>query len=194
MLSGKMPADVLHRITYNVLQYSFKDNVAEGKTLWIRGGNSLRAVAFDGFFALTDSHDHLDYGPPAFFEMSLDDLKVLEKLLRDDNDGQFDLSDLPVSDPDDAFKSMMCDADALAHPSGYLTLGTVDFVALSPDRLRRLSLLKPQKLYPIDLAVFNGPAGTDPVIAFRYGPTARGAIAPVNRDDLKEKFKDGEIW
>lgn len=189
-MSGKIPADVLHRQCYNALLYSHKDTAAEGRTLWTRGGNNLRVTAFDDYFALTDTYAGLSHDQTAHGLMEIDLLKELEKSLRDESKPQ-EYSDLPLDPADSAFYPELYDADAICFPEGYLTLRPVDFVALSPDRLRKLSLIKPGG-FPIDCAVYTD--GTDDVIAFRCGPTVRGAMAPVDRTVLSELYLGEEVW
>lgn len=181
-------ADV-HRLAYNALLYSHKDTIAQGYTLWTRGGSLLRVTAFDDYFALTDMITGLEHEHAAHYLMKLDDLKAMEKELRD-IDSMISLADLNFL-PDDRQLSMeLHDADALCFPEGYLDEQAITVIALAPDRLRKLSLLKPSG-YPIDLKVFGDP---ESVIAFRYGPNVRGAMAPEDRQKLMKLYSNGEVW
>jgi hypothetical protein len=187
-----MKAEELHRMTYNALLYSHKDTAAQGYTLWTRGGDALRVTAFDDYFAITDRMTGLQHTNVKHDLMSLDELKTLEKLLRDMTD-EIAFDELPfVSTGGEGFAAELHDADALCFPEGYLTLGLVDYIALSPDRLRRLSLLKPAG-FPIDMCTYNDDK-KGVVLSFRYGPTVRGAIAPLDRKILKGLYQGEEIW
>jgi hypothetical protein len=193
-LTGAIPQETLWRMCYNALLYSHKDTSAQGHTLWTRGGDKLRVTAFDDYFALTDQVTRLDHDHARHFLMPIEELKTLEKDLRDKT-GPFDLGAMPFAPDDGVISAELHDADALCFPEGYLIPTPVKFFALSPDRLRRLSLLKPAG-YPIDCQVFVDVCtpDADKIIAFRYGPSVRGAMAPVNRDDLEKLYKGEEIW
>lgn len=179
-------------MTYNALLYSHKDTAAQGYTLWTRGGDALRVTAFDDYFAITDRITGLQHTSVKHELMDLAELKCLEKILRD-MAGEVSYDELSfVSTGGEGLAAELHNADALCFPEGYLTLGLVDYIALSPDRLRRLSLLKPAG-FPIDLATYNDKDG-HVVLSFRYGPTVRGAIAPLDREILKGLYIGEEIW
>lgn len=194
MQSGALPSKTLHRMVYNAILYSHKDTFAQGWTLWTVGGRSLRVTAFDDYFALSDQAQVRDFSGPDRSMMSLDMLKELEKSLRD-LDEDFDLANLPLEPWDQGIGPELQDADGLCFPEGYLNPTPADFVALSPDRLRKLSLIKPGG-YPIDFRVYDPPEGSDAerVIAFRCGPTVRGTMAAVSRSRLLELYSGEEVW
>lgn len=194
MIECKVPTKDLHRMVYNTLLYSKKDTAAQGRTLWARGDGKVRITAFDDYFALSDIHTDGVWTEPSFYLMELDDLKALELTLRDDENPRVDLSTLPLISAvtGSPMSRELWQADALCYPEGWLKEDTITMVAMAPDRLRKLSLIKPGK-FPIDLRVFADP-GADAVIAFRCGPTVRGAMAPVNREDLAKIYTGEEIW
>lgn len=193
----ELKAQDVHRLAYNTLLYSKKDSVAEGRTLWIRGGKTLRVTAFDDWFALTDHVSGLPHKmEQGSYAMDLEGLKLLEKELRDDK-GKINFDDLPLEvfprSAPELHELWM--ADQACFPEGYLTKTLIKHLALSPDRLRRLSLIKPGG-FPIDCAVWEDSTKMtyqDPMIVFKCGPTVRGAMAPVNREDLRKIYTE-EIW
>lgn len=194
MLSGQIRSQDLWRMAYNALLYSHKDTIAQGYTLWTRGGRYFRVTAFDDFFALTDREVLSDHTPVSHHVMEIDDLKTLEKELRD-TDHPVEIFDLELWPYERQKHQELMDADALCFPEGYLNVKPVESVAFAPDRLRKLSLLKPQG-YPIDCRVYerSSDEDLDPVIAFRYGPSVRGAMAPVNRDEILKLYQGEEVW
>lgn len=198
-MEGTVPATELHRITYNALQYSGKDTACQGTTMWYRWEDELAVVAFDDYFALSDSVRGMetDFDEEKPYLMDLGMLQILEKQLRE-TEGDFPLGDLPLEPLDqtlDPGKTLMAVTDKIfGLDSGYLSEAKDQGgFALNPDRLRRLSLLKP-KGYPIDFIHTYDVDRDEFPILFRYGPTCRGAIAPLDRTILKEKFKEGELW
>lgn len=197
-MEGSVPATELHRIAYNALQYSGKDTVTQGVTFWYRWEDELAVVAFDDYFALSDSVRgmEVDFDEEKPYLMPLDMLQILEKQLRE-TEGDFPLDDLPLEPLDhtlDPGKTLVAASDKIwGLDSGYLAGDSLAVFALNPDRLRRLSLLKP-KGYPIDFIHTYDVDRDEHPILFRYGPTCRGAIAPLDRTILKGKFKEGELW
>lgn len=203
-MEGSVPAVELHRIAYNALQYSGKDTAVQGTTMWYRWEDELAVVAFDDYFALNDAvrgiPDWDEEEKPSL--MTLGQLQNLEKALRD-MEGDYTLGDLPFVDPEEtlgpamtseAGKTLQAVTDKIfGLDSGYLSGDSLAVFALNPDRLRRLSLLKP-KGYPLDFQTAYDVDRDENVILFRYGPNCRGAIAPLDREILKEKFKEGELW
>lgn len=192
-IQGTIKAQSLRRMAYNAGIYSHKDTVAQGWTLWAIWDDSVAVTAFDDFFALTDSeviYDEVDLTRETAYYMSIGDLTVLEKSLRDDT-GEYDLSLLPLSDPPGGVPAVIGAAESLCYPEALCDPTPLLSVALAPDRLRKLSLIKPGG-YPIDCQVFD--TATGPVVAFRCGPTVRGSMAPVDRDRLAEVYSGEEIW
>lgn len=190
-LHGSVKTKELWRALYNTILYSHRDTAAQGYSLWTRGGKTLRITGFDDWFALTDTISGLEYSPPSFHVMELTDMKTLEKTLRD-SDESWEMEDLPLIEADRSIHTELFESEALCFPEGYLNPRPVDSVALSPDRLRRLSLLKPAG-FPLDCRVYEQ-VDYEPVIAFRYGPTVRGAMAPVSRETILELYSGEEVW
>lgn len=193
-ISGTIKAQSLRRMAYNALIYSHKDTAVQGWTLWAIWDDSITVTAFDDYFALTDSeviYHEVDLTRETAYYMSIGDLTALEKSLRDDT-GEYDLLSLPLSDPPEGVPAVIGAAESLCYPEALCDPTPLLSVALAPDRLRKLSLIKPGG-YPVDCQVFD--TATGPVIAFRCGPTVRGSMAPVDRELLKKRYDDGEeIW
>lgn len=198
-LSGKIPLSTLRRCTYNSLLYSHKDTMAKGDTLWTFWDDELHVTAFDDYFSLVDICDDLvdqpSLGDPQYFLMTLGDLKELDKVLRDSEGEVVSLDGLVLagaSDQDPSFQVLYEAAGLSFQSSGTLTKGRVDSFALSPDRLRKLSWIKPGG-FPIDCQVFDM-EGHKPFIGFRCGPTVRGAMSLMDRDKLAELYEGEEIF
>lgn len=192
-LNGTVSAEELHSLTYNVLQYSGKDTTAQGSTCWHTVEDQLYVTAYDDYFALTDSL-RLDVALPNLrYELDYADLQALEKHLRD-RTGPLDLDEISLR----MFpKKVLLDAEEIVFgiDSGHMLAMPYecpDF-AVSPDRLRRLSLLKP-KGYPIDFRMLYCEEHDAEVLGFRYGPTVRGVIATLKRHVLRGMYEGEEIW
>lgn len=58
---------------------------------------------------------------------------------------------------------------------------------VSPDRLRKFSLLKPRGIYPVSF-IFVTWRGID-ILRFKMGPYVRGSMAILDDNALRESFK-----
>lgn len=192
---GTVPAQELHRMAYNALQYCSKDSTVKGQTLWTLEGEDLSVTAYDDYFAVNDHGGLIEVFegiPDTRGVMDLKTLQELEKFLRD-KDKTFDLASLDselvgaVDVLEDAHDLIYTDPNWGGLDPVYLQKFSV-----SPDRLRRLSLLKP-KGFPIALHAAETSAG-EHFLLFRYGPTVRGAISLLNEEKLRELYKGEELW
>lgn len=191
-LVGKIQAQDLHRMAYNALQYCSKDSTAGGTTLWDVCPNGITVVAYDDYFAIADS---VGLGTeakcePKVYGMELRHLQTLEKYLRDQV--EYDLDELLPAlkgwyppELDSASDLIFTETETPGTP-------LLQSFSLNPDRLRRLSLLRP-KGYPLAFHVSKTPTG-DEMLLFRYGPTVRGAIALLDEGTLRGIYKGGELW
>lgn len=196
----KLPSDAIHRMAYNVHLYTQKKSSVKGMTLWQVGPGLLRATGYDDYFALSDMLAVDELKSPAQYLMTPDGLTALEEALRGAKTGSesadqsfIELDDLPLDeiDPDSVILDTLRQADQLCVPEGYLQPASVSEFALAPNRLRRLSLIKPGT-YPIDCRTFTD-SGRD-FIGFRAGPTVRGAMACMDRAKLLEMYEGEELW
>lgn len=180
-------------MAWNASLYSNTHSEARGRTLWILGARGCRVVATDDYVAIVD-HQDADLDPWAqYILMDLKDLKGLERGLREDADGLFDLALLP-GDPLDveAVSDLaLYYADQLTAEAQTLSQSfECSTFAVAPDRLRNLARVKPGD-YPIDLKVFSHETE---MLGFKVGPTVTGLIAPLDRDLLREQYTEKEMW
>ena len=63
--------------------------------------------------------------------------------------------------------------------------------ALSADRFRKLSLVKPQG-NPVDLALCETEG--HPYVAFKIGPTAKGLLSVLDREVVVEELGEDVLW
>jgi hypothetical protein len=189
--SGLVPAQSLHRMAYNALQYCSKDSTVKGATLWTHWDDTLSVTASDDLFAINDIVD-IDgdvYLETRSFGLTLKALQELEKYLRDESE-DFDLSkitfdEVPFDHLKSAYNLIFTEPDRKGRDA-------LDGFCVNPDRLRRLSLLKP-KGYPIALRAAENPQG-EAMLLFRYGPTVRGAISLLDEGVLAGIYSGEELW
>lgn len=64
-------------------------------------------------------------------------------------------------------------------------------VNVSPDKLRKFSLLEPRGVYPVSFksVVWKGA----PILRFKMGPRVRGSLALLDNEDLRERFKSEDV-
>lgn len=193
-MKGRVLTSDLRRLAYNALLYSSKHSVYSGDVIWIRGAHGVRVVSTDDYFVIIDRADATEYsGAPETQVMDTVFLKQLEKDLREEKDEYFDLEMLPTCFPEDHEEAIEAleEADVLAFEVDQWQAWPISTFAVAPDRLRKLSLVKPGE-YPIDIRSF-GPADNQ-LLGFRIGPTVRGLISPLDRDHLKELYDGEELW
>lgn len=183
-MRGRIDASSLHRMSYNALLYADKGCILHGSTLWILGGHELRVVSSDEFFILSDTADVVEVDGPSYWIIELADLKLLEKVLRDMNE-VFDLDEVPGAPavPGDDIYDMLAYADEAVFAAEKYEDNPGARIKVHPDRLRKLSLVKPGGL-PIELVLLLGSVSGElqdsGVVSFRIGETVRGLIAPLD--------------
>lgn len=189
----KLPAQAVHRMAYNTGQYSQKKSSVKGHTLWTVGPGLLRATGYDDYFALADLLTVDELKSPAQYLMTPEALSALEAALRDAKEGFVELEDLSLDepDPDSVILDTLRQADQLCFPEGFLDKSPLQEFALSPQRLRRLSLIKPGT-YPIDCRTYRN--SDKNFVAFRCGPTVRGVMACMDRSKLLDMYAGEELW
>lgn len=67
-------------------------------------------------------------------------------------------------------------------------------LAVSPDRLRKFSLLQPRGTYPLDFKFVRSTISRTPFIRWRLGPNITGTLAPLNRTILGDIGEEGVLW
>lgn len=187
-------------MAYNALLYSGKDTATQGMTMWYRWDTELAVVAYDDYFAIHDAVEGLEICSEVetFVFLPLAELQTLEKSLRD-AEGGVTLGSIPFVDPGETlppgrFALQDVEDKVWGLENGELTEAKTDApFAVNPDRLRRLSLLKP-KNYPLDFQMVYDTDQDVNLLLFKYGPTCRGAISLLNRGILESKFREGELW
>lgn len=191
-VKGKIKKDVLQRLCYNALLFANKKSECKGWTLWIRGAYKLRVTSTDDYFILCDQAEVSEYTKPGTFAMSQKDLAEFYAYVRESKDSEIDLDELLTSDPGtDTFDSLK-EADVIVFPESILKLEALPpGFALHPDRLRKLSLIKPGD-FPLDFRAYQ--LGHADMLAFRCGPTVRGAIALLDRPTLEDLYRGEELW
>lgn len=199
LLQGLLPASTLWRLSANALLYVNKTGMTKGYTLWKIKGGVLYVASCDDFIGISDFGSIGSGGDSVLSHetvamISAENLKALELDLRDQDvviDLAEDVSFEPVSDSVSEVYSMVQERVYAEEVPDYGSGKSVTF-AVHPDRLRKLSLLHPRKGYPLDCRIKAFKA--EPLLCFRYGPTVRGVIMPLNRKVLEEKFTEGEVW
>lgn len=164
--------------------------MTQGYTLWKISDGDLYVYSCDDYIVLSDFVS-VGPGPEGYALLSAENLKALELALRD-QDVVIDLAeDIPFEPATEAILGVYNEAQSLVHAKDHPRVGSDDSrtFAVSPDRLRKLSLVHPRKGYPLDFRYCG-----DYALCFRYGPSVRGVIMPLDRKILLEKFTGEEVW
>lgn len=199
-------------MAYDVILYCGKKSAAGPVVMWEMNCGGMFLTASDDYFIISDSYGFLgEETMPGWeelgqagrtFWLSLDVMKALEKDLRDWP------AEEVIIDLDDGIHfggveyGTFEEVDEEAWDHARCILGMHDFIesdhgrvlfAVHPDRLRKLSLVKPGD-FPIDCRYgFNTRYGRD-VIHFKIGPTVRGVFAPLDREILIETLPKEVLW
>lgn len=189
----KLNAEAVWRMAYNVQLYSQKKSPPRGHTLWTTGPGLLRATGYDDYFALVDTLETEELKSPSLYLMDPGALSALEEALRGSKGAFVEFDDLPLQETtlDSPITEVLTQADQLCFPEGFLTPSSLREFALAPNRLRRLSLIKPGT-YPIDCRTYSDSGRS--FIAFKCGPTVRGAMACMDREKLLDMYEGDELW
>lgn len=181
------------RMAWNASLYSNQNSAARGRVLWILGPRGCRVVATDDYVVLVDTTEGAFNPGAQYLLMELKELKGLEKGLREDADGLYDLDLLPGDplDVETVSELELYAADQLVAEAQTLNQAfELSTFAVAPDRLRNLARVKPGD-YPIDLKIFSQETE---LLAFKIGPTVTGVIAPLDRDELSSQYTEKEMW
>ncbi len=198
----------LLEMCYNVRTYTPSKGSLEPFTYWTTKDLSITATASDNYVAITDSANCETVAPEyREFFVGLPGLKQWEELLKP-LDGTVSISwddesvlmtgsplEPPVSIPlvfSEELRTWRLIVSAI-----HETLYSGDHeriskpFALHPDRLRKLSLLKPGT-YPICIQIGESEVVENVAAQFQIG-SVRGIIQPMDYDDLQELYKE-ETW
>lgn len=192
---GRILTDDLRRLIYNASIYATRTGSLRGDSLWIQGASGIRVVTTDDWVILSDRAPTDGHRGAIYQVVTLDEMKGFNETLKLEMDPYIDLATFP-GEHLDAVEAAALDlytADQMVfEPDNGAKPHPIEELALHPDRLRKLSLVKPGK-YPIDMKGFVDAHG-DVVVAFRAGPTARGLIAPLDRETQLDKYTGEEVW
>lgn len=202
-----MKAKDLAEALYNAQQFS-------KETIVIRhDGGSIRVESYDGFTYVYTKVIGQVSGKTGVHYLTMDACKALQKALSALKDGAvyltFQEGALEVDDQDEIIGYELVDSpgesdlqgedlaslEELIHEAEINELAGLPAklgnIAFSPDRFRKLSLLKPQGL-PIDMS-FESDAGVT-YAAFKYGPSTVGLISFLDRTVIKEEMGPEYVW
>lgn len=182
----------LSRLLYNAKLYSHKKSEARGETLWAWGAWGLRVIASDDFVILTDTL-MVDFGKPGWGVLEYAYMLELEKQLREWPDDTIDGNTVAWTEVTEPESELLYEADAMVFAAKDSPPIPLLNWAVHPDRLRKLSLVKPGE-YPIDIQAYAVNDGQDDVVGFKIGPTVQGLIDPLNRKIARETVPEGSMW
>ena len=130
------PVDGLHRALYNCRLVSTKTPVY----LAVAGG-ACSAMAYDGHTFICDDFEM--EGESGLFVLPPTRVKEMELTLRTKPEGMYDFSFEELTDPPivDMIEKIVDICDCVDESMGIVSL---ERVKVQPDRLRKLSLIKPQ--------------------------------------------------
>lgn len=164
--------------------FTYVSTTVDGEALGTQGGHYLTIAAAkslqkalsalkDGTVSLTFSRESLEVD---------DQIEIVGYEL-----GSYGADDVTEADVTDLNK-MLDDVETSVLAGLPVRLGGIAF---SPDRFRKLSLLKPSGL-PLDMS-FESDAGQS-YAGFKYGPNTVGLISFLDRTVIKEEMGDDYVW
>lgn len=165
---------------YNVLQFAGDKKSGSGGQIRLETrGDIVTAMAHDDFTFIIDSFPN-DLGvPDGIVYVDKEDVKAFLK------DSGVLMVDVQSVDADSFEMGLELIRDAKKnnfHVAGF---------ALSAERFRKLSLVKPQG-NPVDLMACDD--GGHPYVAFKIGPTAKGLLSVLDRSVVSEELGPEVLW
>jgi hypothetical protein len=172
------------RIVYNALLYADQKSDAQGYTLWERNfsplgaGDYLSVVTSDDFVILMDHVPIVSSNINGPLTLTKEYLKLIHKALANITDEHVTLE--LGEDSECCIVQILADYQDVVLGDERINIDSPpDDFAFWPDRLRKLSQIKPGK-QPLRFHWYEG------VLRFNIGDSIFGALAPLDLDKVEE--------